>query len=177
MADGPAWAWAGGYQVAASGAARDDERVDCGRGPLTVAVDGWTFHARHGLPGTYDVHRRHAVLCEEIGLAGAEGDCWFPNVAAGGEPWPRLVAAQRYAPAGHGLNPGIAFVPGTGVLFAGAGTRLLACALPGRPRRLREDTADTGFWHWPVHGPMVLMAAELELAAWDSATITERSPG
>jgi hypothetical protein len=130
-------------------------------------VDGWTIHAQHGLPGTYDAHRRHAVLCEEIGLAGAEGDCWFLAAAAGDEPWPRLVVAQRYAPAGYGFNPGIAFVPGTGVLFAGAGTRLLAYALPGRPRRLWEDTADTGFWHWSVHGPAVLMAAELELAAWD----------
>jgi hypothetical protein len=153
--------------VAAPGAARDDERVDGSRGPLTVAVDGWTIRAQHGLPGTYDVDRRHAVLCEEIGLADAEGDCWFLAAAADGELRPRLVVAQRYAPAGYGFNPGIAFVPATGVLFAGAGTRLLAYALSGRPRRLWEDAADMGFWHWSVHGPTVVMAAELELAAWD----------
>ena len=74
------------------------------------------------------------MLCEEISLASAEGDCWFLAAAADGEPRLRLVVAQRYAPAGYGFNPGIAFVPGTGVLFAGAGTRLLAYALPGRTR-------------------------------------------
>lgn len=86
----------------------------------------------------------------------------FLAAAAGGEPRPRLVVAQQYAPAGYRFNPGIAFVPATGMLFTGAGTRL-----PGRPRRLWEDTADTGFWDWSVHGPTVLMAAEPELVAWD----------
>jgi len=28
------------------------------------------------------------------------------------------------------------------------------------------DSADTGFWHWHRHGDFVLMAAELEFAAW-----------
>jgi hypothetical protein len=58
----------------------------------------------------------------------------------------------------------------TAVLFAGAGTRLLAYSLRDRPRRLWEDTAGwCGFWHWSLHGQCVLMAAELELAAWDTS--------
>ena len=51
-------------------------------------------------------------------------------------------------------------------LFIGAGRRLLAYDL-SRPVRLWEDEADFGFWSWSLHGQFVLMAAELELAAWD----------
>ena len=76
--------------------------------------------------------------------AGAEGDCWF------------LAAASA---AGHGFNPGIAFVPGTGVLFAGAGTRLPAYALKavGCGKTPRTRASGTG----RCTGPMVLMTAEL----------------
>jgi len=52
------------------------------------------------------------------------------------------------------------------VLFIGAGRRLLAYDLSA-PSRLWEDEADTGFWFWSRYGRFVLMAAELELAAWD----------
>ena len=48
----------------------------------------------------------------------------------------------------------------------GAGSRLLAFDL-SRPARLWEDTAELGFWSWSRHADTVLMAAELELAAWD----------
>jgi len=141
------------------------DRMEQGRGPFTVAMDGWTIHAQHGLPVTYQHFRRHAVLSDEFGLASDEGDHCFLAVTWGGEPWPRLVVAQRYRPC-YGFDPGVAFVPETAVLFAGAGTRLLAYALSGRPRRLWEDAADVGFWHWSVHRSAVLMAAELEFAAW-----------
>jgi len=53
------------------------------------------------------------------------------------------------------------------MLFVGAGERLLAYQLDG-PKRLWEDRADTGFLGWNQHGDTVLMAAELELAAWDT---------
>jgi hypothetical protein len=43
--------------------------------------------------------------------------------------------------------------------------RLLAYVLPG-PERVWEDATVPGFWHWSVHRSAVLMAAELELAAW-----------
>ena len=42
--------------------------------------------------------------------------------------------------------------------------RLLAYEL-ARPARLWEDEADCGFWSWTRRGRVVLMSAELELAA------------
>jgi hypothetical protein len=47
----------------------------------------------------------------------------------------------------------------------GAGTRLLAYDLQNL-RRIWEDAADTGFWRWKRHGEVIVMSAELELAAW-----------
>jgi hypothetical protein len=58
-------------------------------------------------------------------------------------------------------------IPETHLLFIGAGTRLLAYDLRG-PRRLWQDEADTGFWFWQRHGEVIVMSAELELAAWDT---------
>jgi hypothetical protein len=138
-------------------------------GPVTIAVDGWIIDVQHGLPLTYGYRRQRAVLCEEVELSLAEGDSCFLAVTKGDEPRSRLVLAQRYQPSGSGFEPGVAFVPETGVLFAGAGTRLLAYVLSGQPERLWEDYARCGFWHWSVHGSAVLMAAELEFAAWTSA--------
>lgn len=142
------------------------DRMDDGHGPFTLAVDGWTIHVQHGLPLIYGSYRQRAVVLEEFDLAGDAGASCFVAVAAAGDPFPRLVVAQRYAPCQGGFDPGIAFVPETALLFIGAGTRLLAYALAGRPGRLWEDAADTGFWRWSVHRSAVLMAAELELAAW-----------
>ena len=142
-------------------------RMDQGRGPFTIALDGWTIGVQHGLPAAYRAYRQHAALHDEFDLASDEGDHCFVTVTGDGDPWPRLVVAQRYWPGtASGFNPGVAFVPDSAVLFAGAGTRLLAYGLSGRPRRLWEDVADAGFWHWSVHPSAVLMAAELELAAW-----------
>lgn len=49
----------------------------------------------------------------------------------------------------------------------GAGTRLLAYSLEP-PRLLWEDDADFGFWGWERHGDTLVMAAELEMAAWNT---------
>ena len=57
-------------------------------------------------------------------------------------------------------------IPETSLLMIGAGERLLAYDLE-TPRRLWEDEAEAGFWGWERHGGLVLMSAELELAAWD----------
>jgi hypothetical protein len=66
------------------------------------------------------------------------------------------------------LTPGLFLVPETHLLFIGAGRRLLCYDLLA-PSRLWEDEADCGFWSWSRYGSVVLMAAELELAAWDLA--------
>ena len=65
-----------------------------------------------------------------------------------------------------GFSPGVLVVPETDVLFVGAGERLLAYDL-AHPARLWEDVAKVGFWGWARYGDVVVMSAELELAAWD----------
>jgi hypothetical protein len=93
-----------------------------------------------------------------------DGVCFFA-VTRRGNPWPFLVVTQRYAPAGCGFHPGALIVPETHRLFLGAGRRLLGYDL-SRTSRLWEDEADCGFWSWSRYGGVVLMRAELELAAW-----------
>ncbi|HEX8913440.1 MAG TPA: hypothetical protein VF796_13850 [Humisphaera sp.] len=131
-----------------------------------IGVGDYQLRVHRGpLPGMYGEYRRHAALAEEFALDRPDGDACLVAVAAGHD-WPVLVVAQRFEPCGGGFDPGVLLVPETGVLFVGAGTRLLAYALDG-PRRLWEDAADAGFWGWARHGDVVLMSAELELAAWD----------
>lgn len=80
---------------------------------------------------------------------------------------PDLILSLGFEPGPkYGLHPGVLLVPETKRLFVGAGTTLLAYDLL-YPRRLWEDAADFGFWSWKRHGNVVLMSAELELAAWD----------
>lgn len=116
-------------------------------------------------PELYEHYRKHAVLLEEFELSSSDGKfCFF---AVGQQlDWPDLVVAQRYQPAGYGFCPGILIVPETATVFIGAGVRLLAYTLNTKPERLWIDQADVGFWSWSRFGEFVLMAAELELAAW-----------
>ncbi len=37
-----------------------------------------------------------------------------------------------------------------------------------KPARLWEDEADEGFWSWARYTDIILMSAELELAAWNT---------
>jgi len=120
------------------------------------------------LPGLVATYRSHAELAEDFDLSAKDGACCFFGVGAIGASWPRLVVSQRYQPAGYGFNPGILVVPQTGTVFIGAGTRLLAYELDPKPRRLWEDSAECGFWGWDQIGDVVLMSAELELAAWST---------
>ena len=118
-----------------------------------------------GLPTIYAEYVKHARLADEINFGRVEGDICFLAVGKGSE-WPFLVVAQIYSPTAEGgFHPGALLVPETGVLFVGAGERLLAYELDS-PRKLWEDVADVGFWGWARHHEVVLMSAELELAAW-----------
>jgi hypothetical protein len=103
---------------------------------------------------------------ESHDLESDEGDLFFVAVSSGTD-WPSLVVAQKFTPCQGGFDPGVALVPSTQTVFVGAGTRLLAYRLGDPPTRLWEDYADVGFWRWSVHPDAILMAAELELAAWD----------
>ncbi len=128
----------------------------------------WTIWSTVGaLPEIYADHAAHASLVDEFDLESAEGCASFVSVGRGQAGWPELVVAQRFAPGPEsGFHPGALIAPEAATLFVGAGTRLLAYDLTG-PRRLWEDIAEVGFWSWRQHGAVVLMAAELELAAWD----------
>ncbi len=136
---------------------------------FSITFDQYTLLCHpDALPDNYEGYSRHALLIDEVNLSDSEGKTCFLAVGrgSGSGGWPFLVVAQRYSPAGFGFHPGVVVIPQTGLLLLGAGTRLLANQLDG-PRRLWEDQADVGFWGWHRHGDFVLMAAELELAAWD----------
>jgi len=118
-----------------------------------------------GLPNSYSEYQKRSALSEEFDLESRDdGKLFFIGVRAEGD-WPFLTVAQKYSPAWAGFYPGVLVVPETSLLFIGAGERLLAYKL-WEPKRLWEDFAQTGFWNWRRHGDVVLMAAELEFAAW-----------
>ena len=135
------------------------------RGPVSVAVDGWSILVQRGLPQAFDTYCSQARLVETFDMNLSDGDFCF--AAAGPvDNWPSVVTAQHFEPAQGGFDPGVAFIADTRLFFLGAGTRLLAYDLQ-RPARIWEDVAEMGFWHWSVYPDAVLMAGELELAAWD----------
>ncbi len=108
-----------------------------------------------------------AVLHDDFGVKGADGTILVVSAGRSSFRWPELVVSQRFEPGPEaGFHPGILLVAETHLLLVGAGTRLLAYDLRSM-QRLWEDTADTGFWGWEQHGDVVLMSAELELAAWN----------
>jgi hypothetical protein len=121
-------------------------------------------------PSILDVYRQHAELAEDFPSADERGEAGYSFVAVGdGEQWPRLVVTQRFAPAGPGFAPGVLLVPERRQLFVGAGTRLVAYqGRSGRWCRSWIDEAEFGFWGWRRHGEVVVMSAELELAAWST---------
>jgi hypothetical protein len=116
-----------------------------------------------GLPSLFKEYVAHAALVEQFEISGpGPGLCCL--TVARGSGWPFLVIAQSIGR--HvGLGPGALIAPDHDRLFVGGGERLLAYDLR-EPRRLWEDSAEAGFWGWTRHGDVVLMAAELEFAAW-----------
>ncbi|WP_224249928.1 hypothetical protein [Hyalangium gracile] len=80
-----------------------------------------------------------------------------------------LEVRRSYSPGPEaGFRPGVAFIEETGVLFIGAGDWAAAYSV-GPPMKLWEESVEAGFWSWSRHGDVVLMSAELTLAAWDTA--------
>ena len=119
-----------------------------------------------GLPAMLSEYQQRAALSEDFDVADEAGSSVCFLSVGRVQQWPSLVVVQRYSPAGYGFVPGVHLVAETHRLFIGAGRRLLGYDL-SRPVRLWEDQAECGFWSWSQHGSVVLMAAELELAAWD----------
>jgi hypothetical protein len=136
-------------------------------GEFRVAVGEYILRcAPRGLPSVFHAYARHAALVELFEPNGPDRCCLA--VSRANEPWPFLVVAQSFSPAGAGFEPGALLAPDTGRLFVGAGDRLLAYDLQA-PGRLWTDWADMGFLGWARHGDTVVMSAELALAAWTCA--------
>jgi len=136
---------------------------------LAVAVGAAQIVVSLMPPDILDTFRRRADLVEDFPVADDRtvDGYFFVAVNDGDGEWPRLVVTQRYAPSGPGFSPGVLYVPEHRQLFIGAGTRLVAYqARSGQWRRCWVDEADYGFWSWRQHDDVVIMSAELELAAW-----------
>jgi hypothetical protein len=143
--------------------------MESGRAPIvTTTVGSYAVQSTvGGLPYAHDSIVSRAALAETFDLDREAAEGWEPFFVsvARNDDSPRLTVTQRFFPAGYGFYPAILIVPETARLFIGAGTRVLIYDLES-PRRLSTDTADTGFWGWALHGNVVVMSAELELAAW-----------
>ena len=133
-----------------------------------VGSDEYTVSGTIGeLPVTYSAMLEHATFHDDFGVTDPDGTVLIVAVERASERWPSIIVSQRFAPGPEaGFHPGTILVPENHLLLIGAGTRLLAYDLRV-PRRLWEEVADVGFWGWKRHGDVVLMSAELELAAWD----------
>jgi hypothetical protein len=127
---------------------------------VSIAVGSVRILAALEPPSSLGLYQRHAVLVDDFA---GDGRYFFLAVADGQDP-PSLVVTQRFEPYGPGFAPGVLYVPERRRLFVGAGTRLLC--YEGRWRRSWVDEAECGFSEWAQHGDVVLMSAELELAAW-----------
>lgn len=132
-----------------------------------ISISNLRVIAGDVLPQIYDSYCEHARLADEFDLSSTDNSISFVAVGRGNE-WPALVVAQRYWPDGFGFHPGILVVPETATVFIGAGERLLAYKLEPQPVRLWTDKPHMGFWSWNQSGAFVLMAAELEFAAWST---------
>lgn len=117
----------------------------------------------NGAPACYDHYKRHAMLAHEYGIGDHEGAPWFVGVGHGNG-WP-ILTAMGTSRASSVFNLCVAIVPETEMLFIGAGERLLAYRLDV-PELLWEDRTEFGAWSWHRHGDVMVLSAELELAAW-----------
>ncbi len=141
---------------------------------FSITYGPYTLSCTTGLLSEmYAEYRRRADLAAEYDLdqsketPHSDSPC-FVGVSRSGlnDGWPFLTIAQNYSPDCAGFHPGAIIVPETDLLMLGAGTRLLAYKLDP-PYLLWEDSADMGFWGWERHGDTIVMAAELEMAAWN----------
>jgi hypothetical protein len=137
---------------------------------FTLAIGHYKLSLSYGeLPTPYSHFKEHAQLVDEIDIDGstsATRDALCCVTVARGTEWPSIVVAQRFSPSAGGFYPGVALVEETSRLFLGAGTRLLCYDL-NRVCRVWEDSTDPGFWSWTRHDDVIVMSAELELAAWN----------
>lgn len=93
------------------------------------------------------------------------------TVAAPDDGWPSLVVTLGYFASG-GFGADALLVPETARVLVGGGNRMICYHREaGRWWRERERVVEVGFWGLARHGEMILMEAELELAAWTSSGV------
>jgi hypothetical protein len=125
--------------------------------------------ARSSPPALLGAYREHAILQEAFAMNEPDAEYFFVGVTPHSESWPVLVVEQRFFSHQHAFNPSVLVASELNTVFIGAGTRLLAYSLEPKPRQLWEEETEFGFFGWQLHAGVVLMSAELELAAWSAA--------
>lgn len=136
----------------------------------SVSISGWKIQSQvGGYPLLHKEYVENAVFVDFVNELTVENETLViynittpQNENAG---WPTAVISCKFSPHGWGFEPAILIVPETSLAFIGAGTTLLAYDLI-KLEKLWEDTADLGFFSWERHGDVVIMSAEIELAAW-----------
>jgi hypothetical protein len=137
--------------------------------PIVIEAAGWRVLVCRQPPWVLDYYGDQAECVERLVRSDEDGYV-FVGVERPHDEWPNLMISQTFAPAVGGFSPGVLVVPETQRVFVGAGTRLLCYRTDdGRWVRQRQDDAEIGFWGWRLHGEVVVMSAELELAAWTTA--------
>jgi hypothetical protein len=138
--------------------------------PTTIetAVGGWGILTAAGSPTILDEYRERATLEERFTGDPDDDGSLFTAVARPGEDWPSLIVTQRWGPTGAGFRPGVLVVPDSGRVFIGAGMRILCYRDDAGVwrRQWQETAAYPGFWGWRLHGDVVVMSGEIEMAAW-----------
>lgn len=139
-----------------------------------ITVGDYTLHCQVGeWPLLYSEYCKSARLLEEFDVKDANGQLGRSQVTEGtvsvlavekGGGFPFLVIALRTLVV-SGFHPGALLIPEKDLLFVGANERLLAYDLRA-VKRLWEAKTDAGFWGWRRYGDIVVMSAELELAAY-----------
>ncbi len=120
----------------------------------------------NGLPSLFEEYSKSACIVEHVKSSDSFCAPYFLSVQKNNQQ-PLIVITQISNLVSYAcFHPGIILVPETNILFFGAGECLLAYDLT-EPKRIWEDTADTGLWGWDRYGDIVIMSAELECAAWD----------
>ncbi len=138
--------------------------------PVSLEVFGWRLITSSAPPTLESSYREHAELRDDFDeLERGDGSGYFFSaIGRGNEDWPALVVTQWFSPSVGGFSPGVLVIPERQVAFIGAGTRLLCYGRPAdRWIRLWEDEPAVGFWGWRRHGDVVVMSAEIEMAAWN----------
>jgi hypothetical protein len=134
--------------------------------PIVVGAGGWRVLTSRQPPWVLDYYGKQAECVERF--TGRDEDGYvFVGIERPHDEWPNLMISQTFAPAAGGFSPGVLVVPETQRVFVGAGTRVLCYRTDdGGWVRQWQDDAEIGFWGWRLHDDVVVMSAELELAAW-----------